>query len=92
MYIADVHNLGYELYNVRNGFGTRPIHRKSDWAPPCTIEAVREEFLDVLKRALGEDGKQKRENVKKMRQQIEDSWKPGGEGWKEVDKFFEVMT
>ena len=91
MYIADTHGLGYELYNVRNWLGARPLHRKGDWAPPCTVDAVKEEFEGVLKSALSEDGEQKRRNVERMRAKIEESWKPGGGGWKELDKFFNVM-
>lgn len=92
LYIDVVHDLGYELFNARNDLGTRPIYRKGDWAPPCTVEAIREEFLEILEKASGDDGKRKRENVQKMKEQIADSWKSGGAGWKEIQKIFDVMS
>ena len=91
MYIADKHKLGYEIFNLRSGLGTRPIRRKNDWAPPCTVEALRAEFEEVLEKALGEDGEMMRKNVLEMKEKIEASWAENGEGWKEVGKFFEVI-
>ena len=86
MYIANVHSIGYELFNVRSGPGLRPILRKNDYAPPCTIEAAREEFIEVLINAFGADGQRKRENIVRMRDEIRKSWAPGGKCWEELEK------
>lgn len=88
-YISVVHNLGYELFEVRSGYGTLPIARLNNYAPVATVEAVRTEFNEVLKKALGDDGKEKRKNVLEFQQKIAESWKPDGECWKEIDRIVE---
>ena len=65
-YISSVHNLGYELFEVRSGYGTLPIARLNDYAPVATVDAVRNEFSEVLQKAFGDDGKEKRKNVKEI--------------------------
>ena len=52
---------------------------------------MRIEFEDVLSKAFGEDGKQKRENVRRFREKLADDWKPGGECWKEIDRFADII-
>lgn len=91
MYIADVHDIGYELLNVRTELGLRPILRRSNTAPSGTIESVREEFAQVLENAYGADGERKRKNVERMRDAIRESWAPGGKCWKELEKLLELV-
>lgn len=91
MYISDVHDFGYELFNVRNGGGLRPILRRNGYTPTGTVEAVREEFIDVLERAFGPEGAKKRSNVERIRDGIAEGWAPGGESWKELEKLFNVV-
>ena len=86
LYIANVHDVGYELFNVRSGPGLRPILRKNDWAPPGTVESVREEFIRVLISAFGPEGERKRENIGRLRDEIRKSWAPGGKCWEELEK------
>ena len=59
-----------------------PIARLGNRAPAGTVESVRAEFSDVLTKALGEDGQQKRENVRRFREALAAGWKLGGESWK----------
>ena len=67
-----------------------PIARLGNRAPAGTVESVRAEFSDVLTRALGEDGEQKRENVRRFREALAAGWEQGGESWKEIDKIVDV--
>lgn len=90
-YISSTHNLGYELFEIRSGYGTRPIARLGNYSPIATVESVRKEFNDVLTKAFGEDGKQKRDNVRRFREALADGWKPGGASWKEINKIAEVI-
>ncbi|EJC97778.1 uncharacterized protein FOMMEDRAFT_162597 [Fomitiporia mediterranea MF3/22] len=45
--VATVHNLGYELVEVRSGDGLRPIHHLGGKAPEASIESVRREFSET---------------------------------------------
>lgn len=89
-YISSVHKLGYELFEVRSGYGTLPIARLDNYTPVATVDAVRSEFNGVLDKALGDDGKEKRKNVCIFQKKMADSWKPGGASWKEIDRIVEV--
>ena len=88
-YISSVHKLGYELFEVRSGNGTLPIARLDNYAPVATVDAVRSEFNEILEKALGDDGKEKRKNVLEFQQKIAESWMPDGECWKEIDRIVE---
>ena len=91
MYIADVHDIGYELFNVRNDAGLKPILRRNNYTPLGTVESVREEFTQVIESAFGAEGERKRKNVERMRDEIRESWAPGGKCWKELGKLFELI-
>lgn len=87
-----MHNLGYELFEIRSGLGTLPIARLGNRAPTGTLEAAQIEFREVLEKAFGEDGKEKRKNVERFRKAIEDGWKEGGSSWKEMEKIVDVLV
>lgn len=69
--------VAYELMEIRTASGLKPIHRTGK-APLGTLDAIRNEARDVLDKAFGEDGARKRENVVKLKEQIDAAWSPGG--------------
>ncbi|KAJ3487389.1 hypothetical protein NLI96_g3563 [Meripilus lineatus] len=73
------HNLdvAYELIEVRNGDGLKPILRNGR-TPVGTVEAVRKEVAEVLENAFGLDGERKRANMQKLREAMAAGWKEGG--------------
>lgn len=83
--------MGYELFEIRSGYGLLPIHRLGGRVPTATVESVQAEIRDVLAKARGEDGKKKRENVLKFREALAASWKTGGESWKELEKLADIL-
>ncbi|PAV19564.1 UDP-Glycosyltransferase glycogen phosphorylase [Pyrrhoderma noxium] len=90
--VSVIHNAGYELYEVRNGLGLRPLHRLGDKAPEGTVEAVRREIREVLDKARGEDGKIKRENAQKISVKFSEMWdSENGSGWKDLKKIVEGL-
>ncbi|KZT07197.1 glycosyltransferase family 1 protein [Laetiporus sulphureus 93-53] len=62
-------DIGYELFQIRNGPGLGLVHRLGK-APEGSVEAVRTEAQDVLTRAFGEDGARKRANVLKLKHRM----------------------
>ncbi|KAI5116762.1 hypothetical protein M0805_004979 [Coniferiporia weirii] len=77
-------NVSYELFEVRTGsYGLRPVHRLGR-SPVGTLEALREETRDVMMRAFGADGREKRRNAERIKDEISGSWAEGGYCWKEI--------
>lgn len=83
--------MGYELFEMRSGYGLLPIHRLSNKVPKATVDSLKEEFRDVLRQAMGKDGKIKRENVRKFREACVESWKPEGTSWKELERLTSIL-
>jgi len=63
------HHVAYELFEVRTGHGLRPVHRLGR-SPEGTTYAIREEASAILEKAFGENGKQKRANMKILQKQV----------------------
>ena len=84
--------MGYELFEVRSGLGLLPVHRLANRSVAATVDSAKSEFRGVLERAMGEDGKVKRENARRVREALGECWKPGGEGWKEVKKITDLLS
>ncbi|KAI5120745.1 hypothetical protein M0805_007819 [Coniferiporia weirii] len=90
--ISYVHNVGYELFEIRSGHGLLPIHRLGGRTPEGTVEAARLEFKDVLTKAMSEDGKVKRANAQRFRDALTKSWEPDGVCWQEVKKIADILS
>lgn len=90
--VAINHKAGYELLEVRNGTGLRPMHRLGDRAPEGTIKAVRREATEILTKARGEEGLVIRENAQKLGEELLGCWGPEGAGWKELQKIIDVVN
>ncbi|KZO90767.1 glycosyltransferase family 1 protein [Calocera viscosa TUFC12733] len=88
-WVSEVLDTAFELLQVRVGLGQKKAFRGGPNGTDIigTEEAIKAEMKDVLKRALGEEGKQKRANASKVKQIIHDSEMPGGQ----VDQHFELF-
>lgn len=89
--LSSVHNVAYELFELRSGHGLRPIHRLGGRVAEGTIESARKEIITILELAKGLDGKTKRENARTFKQKMEKDWAPNGSSWKEIAKITEVL-
>ena len=78
--------VAYELLEVRTGHGLRPIYRLGR-APKGTLEALREELDDILSKAFGEDGKNKRRKVEEVGRQLRHAWDEGGLARRNLEDF-----
>lgn len=86
-----MHNIGYELFNIRSWHGLKPIHRLGDVSPEGTVDAVRTEFKDVLVKAMGADGVVKRANAKRLKEKIAKTWEKDGEAWMEIKRIADLL-
>lgn len=88
--VTDIHNIAYELLEVRTGNGLKPRYRTGQ-APVGTLNAVREEAHQVLDKAFGEDGAKKRANVKKLQQQVLAAWDKGAPADVEMGRLLDAI-
>lgn len=56
-------------------------------APTGTVEAFCLEAKDILKKAFGEDGMHKRNNVLKLKQKTEEAWSKAGASRRTIESF-----
>ena len=90
MLCTDVHQISYELLEVRSGHGLRSI-RRTGYTPTGTLDALRAEARDVLLRAFGEDGKEKRKRLEVLREEVLSEWAEGGATKKDVEAFLDGL-
>ena len=88
--LSIVHDVGYELLEVRTGPGLNKILHTGE-TPVGTLEAVRAEANKVLDKAFGEDGLRKRANMKKLKEKIERAWDQGGPAEVDMAKFLDSL-
>ncbi|KAI5114647.1 hypothetical protein M0805_004150, partial [Coniferiporia weirii] len=89
--VSLTHNVGYELLEVRTGYGLRPLHRLGGRAPEGTIAAVRREVAEIFTKARGQDGAEKRANAQRFAKAFAQYWEEGGQGWEELGKVVGVL-
>lgn len=89
--VSIIHQAGYELIEARQGLALRPMHRLNGRAPEGTVEALRKEATEVLKKARGEDGQVRRMNAQRLGEQFASYWAPDGAGWKELQRIADVL-
>ena len=77
---------------MRTGHGLRPVHRLGDKAPEGTIEAVRREALEVLGKAYGKDGQEKRGKAQRLSREFARGWEVGGSSWQELSRAMEILA
>ncbi|KAI0745365.1 UDP-Glycosyltransferase/glycogen phosphorylase [Earliella scabrosa] len=83
IHYTDNLQIGYELLEVRSGHGLKPIYR-TGYTPKGTIEAVKAEAREVLAKAFGEDGAQKRARLQELRKKVTSEWEEGGSSKRDV--------
>lgn len=84
--VCGTHNAGYELFEVRNGNGLRPVHRLGDKRLEGTVDAVRREFSEIIDKSRGEDGLIKRQNAQRLGKALSETWSKSGSGWSELKR------
>ena len=89
-YLTDTLHAGYELIEVRTGPGLLPILRTGRKAVG-TVDAIRAEAREVLAKAFGSDGADKRTNVEKLQHAILGEWDEGGAGKADAMAFLENL-
>ena len=90
IHLAETLDIAYELIEVRHGEGAGKIYRNGR-TPVATVDAVKEELRDVLKRAFGHDGARKREKLSAVRRVLEGAWAEDGIARKEVEEFLDAV-
>ena len=90
MHLSETLNVAYELIEVRHGTGAGKIYRNGR-TPIGTIDAVKAEVRDVLERAFGEDGAQKRANLLELRKTLQAAWAEGGVAQREVEELLDEI-
>ncbi|KAJ3489171.1 hypothetical protein NLI96_g2320 [Meripilus lineatus] len=88
--LSDILNVAYELFEVRNGLGLKPTLRNGK-VPTGTPEAIRAEAHQILESAFGKEGEKKRENLKKVKEEILGAWKEGGSSYLSMNALVEVF-
>lgn len=83
--------MGYELIEVRTGHaGLHTIYRNGR-TPKGTIKAVKEEARDVLVKAYGTDGAEKRKRLASLTHAVTREWEEGGAALRDVKTFLESL-
>ena len=82
--------MGYELLEVRTGHGLKPIYR-TGYTPKGTIEAIQAEARDVLTKAFGADGAEKRARLEQMRKSVVTEWEDGGKSKENMINFLDSL-
>ena len=90
VHLTDNLQVAYELIEVRTGFGLKQIYRTRR-QPIGTLDAVKDEARDVLAKAFGEDGVQKREKLKALTRALDHEWEVGGSSLRDVKAFLEGL-
>ncbi|KAI9067516.1 glycosyltransferase family 1 protein [Trametes sanguinea] len=90
IHLAEELRVAYELVEVRHGAGLGTVHRTGR-TPRGTVEAVKSEIRDVLARAFGGDGEEKRARLGLLRSELQAAWAEGGVARREVEAFLDSL-
>ena len=90
VHMSDNLKVAYELIEVRTGHGLHEIYRNGR-KPIGTIDAVKDEARDILAKAFGEDGAQKRERLKALTQALKHEWEEGGSSLRDMSAFLDNL-
>ena len=88
--MTDHHRCAYELLEVRSGLGLKTIYR-TGYTPVGTLDALKTEARDVLTKAFGEDGKEKRAHLEGLRKAVLGEWEEAGESRRDVTAFLDAL-
>ncbi|KAI0633619.1 UDP-Glycosyltransferase/glycogen phosphorylase [Trametes polyzona] len=91
VHISDQLQIGYELLEVRTGpSGLHPIYRNGR-KPIGTIEALKAEAHDILTKAYGPDGEEKRKRLATLSHAVNHQWDEGGAALRDVKSFLDSL-
>ncbi|KAI0631466.1 UDP-Glycosyltransferase/glycogen phosphorylase [Trametes polyzona] len=91
VHISEQLNIGYELIEVRTGeAGLHPIYRNGR-KPVGTLDALKEEACEVLAKAYGPDGEEKRKRLAALTKAVNSQWEEGGAALRDVKAFLESL-
>ncbi|EIW63121.1 UDP-Glycosyltransferase/glycogen phosphorylase [Trametes versicolor FP-101664 SS1] len=90
IYMTDTLQIAYELIEVRTALGLHAIYRNGR-TPVGTLDAVQVEVRDVLAKAFGADGAQKRARLLALREKVGRDWEEGGPSLRDVTAFLQSL-
>ncbi|KAH8103112.1 UDP-Glycosyltransferase/glycogen phosphorylase [Cristinia sonorae] len=88
--LTEIHDVAYELLEVRTGNGLKPIYRKGK-GPINTVDALKAEARDVLEKAFSEDGERKRRNLKALKAKLDGAWEKGGVAHGDLERLLSIV-
>ncbi|KAI9067512.1 glycosyltransferase family 1 protein [Trametes sanguinea] len=91
IHLTEELRVAYELIEVRNGAGLGTIYRTGH-KPTGTVEAVKNEIRDVLARAFGADGEEKRARLGALRTELQAAWAEGGVAMRDMEVFLDSLS
>ncbi|OJT12307.1 UDP-glycosyltransferase 73E1 [Trametes pubescens] len=91
VHISEQLKVGYELIEVRTGTAGRHTIYRNGRTPSGTIEAIKDEARDVLAKAYGPDGAEKRQRLVALQHAITHEWEEGGAALRDVKAFLENL-
>ncbi|KAI0827302.1 UDP-Glycosyltransferase/glycogen phosphorylase [Trametes gibbosa] len=91
VHISETLQVGYELVEVRSGAaGMHTIYRNGR-TPKGTIGAIKEEAREVLTKAYGADGLEKRKRLVALTHAVTHEWEEGGAALRDMKAFLESL-
>lgn len=91
MHLTDNLGIAYEVVEIRTGENATKTTYRTGRAPVGTLEAVRAEASEILDKAFGEDGKIKRANIMKLREEALSALGPEGSTRKDLERLLDEM-
>jgi hypothetical protein len=86
--LSEGHKAAFELLSVRTGLGQRLPYRCRDGpAPEFTVEGIRKETRELLRRLNGDEGRLVRAKFESLGDAYRNTWKEGGEARVNLDAF-----
>ncbi|EIW63128.1 UDP-Glycosyltransferase/glycogen phosphorylase [Trametes versicolor FP-101664 SS1] len=91
VHISEQLKVGYELIEVRTGVAGRHTIYGKGRAPVGSIEAIKAEVRDVLTKAYGPDGAEKRQRLVALTRDVTHEWEEGGSALRDVRAFLDTL-
>jgi hypothetical protein len=82
------HDAAFELLSVRSGLSDRLPYRCQDGPrPEFSVEGVKREIRELLRRMKGEEGRRIRANFERLSEAYKKTWDEGGEAQVNLEAF-----
>jgi hypothetical protein len=90
--LSITHGAAFELLSVREGGAARqPLRAKGKTPIDFSIEGVRKETRELLVKLKNSEGERVRANAVHLGEELEKSWKEGGEARGELQRFMQMF-